>query len=211
MTATTTTQAAAIVGHRDAKAGALILKAGKAAATMLQSCKEAAQLAAAQLNPATPIGQRIADVVSLYSADFATAGHNVRALFVDALTLHAAAATPVTVSAIVDGKKADVHVTAAQAAAMPKHAMRDAAKQVREAIGTARKSATKKPTVKTPAAAPAPDMATEVDGFTAWLDNLEAYLTDPIFHQKIVARAIEYGFSINKAVKGRKVTGTASA
>lgn len=212
MTATTTTtQAAAIVGHRDAKAGALILKAGKAAATMLQSCKEAAQLAAAQLNPATPIGQRIADVVSLYSADFATAGHNVRALFVDALTLHAAAATPVTVSAIVDGKKADVHVTAAQAAAMPKHAMRDAAKQVREAIGTARKSATKKPTVKTPAAAPAPDMATEVDGFTAWLDNLEAYLADPIFHQKIVARAIEYGFSINKAVKGRKVTGTASA
>jgi hypothetical protein len=212
MTATTTTtQAAAIVGHRDAKAGALILKAGKAAATMLQSCKEAAQLAAAQLNPATPIGQRIADVVSLYSADFATAGHNVRALFVDALTLHAAAATPVTVSAIVDGKKADVHVTAAQAAAMPKHAMRDAAKQVREAIGTARKSAAKKPAAKMPAAAPAPDMATEVDGFTAWLDNLEAYLTDPIFHQKIVARAIECGFSINKAVKGRKVTGTASA
>lgn len=213
MTATTTTTAAAaaIVGHRDAKAGALILKAGKAAATMLQSCKEAAQLAAAQLNSATPIGQRIADVVSLYSADFATAGHNVRALFVDALTLHAAAATPVTVSAIVDGKKADVHVTAAQAAAMPKHAMRDAAKQVREAIGTARKSAAKKPAVKMPAAAPAPDMATEVDGFTAWLDNLEAYLTDPIFHQKIVARAIECGFSINKAVKGRKVTGTASA
>lgn len=214
MTATTTTTTPAIVGHRDAKAGALILKAGKAAATMLQSCKEAAALAAAQLNPATPIGQRISDVVSLYSADFTAAGHNVRALFVDALTLHAAAQTPVTVSAIVDGKKADVHVTAADAVNMPKHAMRDAAKQVREAIGTARKPAAKKAAPKMPAAAPAPDMtvtAGEIDGFSAWLENFEAYFTDAIFHQKIVARAIDCGYVITKAAAGRKVTGKASA
>lgn len=213
MTAITTTPAA-IVGHRDAAAGALILKAGKAAATMLQCCKEAAKLAAAQLNPATPIGQRISDVVSLYAADFTAAGHNVRALFVDALTLQAAAQTPVTVSAIVDGKKADVHITAGEAAQMPKHAMRDAAKQVREAIGTARKTSTKTKTVKMPAAAPAPDMtvtATEIDGFSAWLANFDAYITDAIFHQKIVAKAIECGFVITKATKGTKVTGKASA
>lgn len=203
-----------IIGSRDPKAGALILKAGKAAATMLQLCKEAAQLAAKQLNPATPIGQRIADVVALYSADFTAAGHNVRALFVDALTLHAAGQTPVTVSAIVDGKKADVHVTAAEAAAMPKHAMRDAAKQVREAIGTARKPSAKKSAPKMPVAAPAPDMtvtAGEIDGFTAWLENFDAYFTDAIFHQKIVARAIECGYVITKAATGRKVTGKASA
>lgn len=214
MATTTTTAAAAIVGHRDAAAGALILKAGKAAATMLQCCKEAAKLAAAQLNPATPVGQRIADVVSLYSADFTAAGHNVRALFVDALTLHAAGQTPVTVSAIVDGKKADVHVTAAEAAQMPKHAMRDAAKQVREAIGTARKPSAKKAAPKMPAAPAAPDMtvtATEIDGFTAWLENFEAYFTDAVFHQKIVARAIECGYVITKATAGRKVTGKASA
>lgn len=208
---------AAIVAHRDAAAGALILKAGKAAETMLQSCKEAAAIAAKQLNPATPIGQRIADVVSLYSADFTAAGHNVRALFVDALTLQAAAQTPVTVSAIVNGKKADVHITAGEAAAMPKHAMRDAAKQVREAIGTARKTSTKTKTktpAKMPAAPAAPDMtvtASEIDGFSAWLANMEAYLTDVIFHQKIVARAIECGFVITKATKGTKVTGKASA
>ena len=203
-----------IIGSRDPKAGALILKAGKAAATMLQSCKEAAQLASAQLNPATPIGQRIADVVSLYSADFTAAGHNVRALFVDALTLHAAAQTPVTVSAIVDGKKADVHVTAADAVNMPKHAMRDAAKQVREAIGTARKPSAKKAAPKMPAAPAAHDMtitAGEIDGFTAWLENFEAYFTDAVFHQKIVARAIECGYVITKATTGRKVTGKASA
>lgn len=217
-TTTAATQApatpAAIVAHRDAAAGALILKAGEAANTMLQSCKEAATIAAKQLNPVTPIGQRIADVVALYSADFTAAGHNVRALFVDALTLQAAAQTPVTVKAVVNGKVADVHTTAGEAAAMPKHAMRDAAKQVREAIGTARKTSTKTKTTKMPVAPPAPDMtvtASEIDGFSAWLANLDAYLTDAIFHQKIVARAIECGFVITKATKGKIVKGAASA
>ena len=215
MTATATQ--AAIVAHRDNNTAALILKAGKAAASMLSLCKEAGKAAAAQLNPATPIGQRIADVVALYNADFQAAGHNVKALFVDALTLHAAAQTPVTVSAIVDGKKADIHVTAAEAVAMPKHAMRDAAKQVREAIGTARKA--RSPATKKPAAAKlpaAPDMAqpvnaSDVDAFSAWLDNLPEYLNDAVYHQKIVARLIENGYSISKAATGRKITGKASA
>jgi hypothetical protein len=204
-----------IVAHRDTATAALILKAGKAAASMLQLCKEAGKAASAQLNPATPIGQRIADVVALYADDFKTAGHNVKALFVDALTLHAAAQTPVTVKAMVKGKATDVHVTAADAAQMPKHAMREAAKQVREAIGTARKVSAKKPAAaKMPAAAPAPDMtvtATEIDGFSQWLANLDAYLTDAIFHQKIVARAIECGFVITKATKGKVIKGAASA
>jgi hypothetical protein len=205
------TNTTVIQGSRDANAAALILKAGKAAASMLQLCKDAAGIAAQQLNPATPIKQRIADVVALYNADFTAAGHNVRALFVDALTLKAAAQTPVTVSAIVDGKKTDVHVTAGEAAQMPKHAMRDAAKQVREAIGTARKPAAKK--AAAPKAPAAPDMMvkTEVDGFSQWLDNLEPYFTDVIFHQKIVARMIEMGYTVSKAAPGRKVTGKASA
>jgi hypothetical protein len=204
-----------INGSRDTATAALILKAGKAAASMLTLCKEAGKAASAQLNPATPMGQRIADVVALYAADFTAAGHNVKALFVDALTLHAAAQTPVTVSAIVAGKKVDVHVTAGEAAAMPKHAMRDAAKQVRESIGTARKTTTKtKPVAKMPAAPAAPDMtvtATEIDGFSAWLANLDAYFTDAVFHQKIVARLIDCGYVVTKATKGTVVKGKASA
>jgi hypothetical protein len=205
----------AIVAHRDTATAALILQAGEAATSMLALCKEAGKAAAAQLNPATPMGQRIADVVALYSADFATAGHNVKALFVDALTLHAAAQTPVTVKAMVNGKSTDVHVTAAEAAAMPKHAMRDAAKQVRESIGTARKTTTKtKPAAKMPVAPAAPDMtvtAGEIDGFSQWLENFDAYFTDAIFHQKIVARAIDCGYVITKATKGTVIKGKASA
>jgi hypothetical protein len=203
-----------IVAHRDEATAALILKAGKAAASMLELCKQAGKAAAVQLNPATPIGQRIADVVALYADDFKTAGHNVKSLFVDALTLHAAAQTPVTVKTIVNGKAQDMHITAGAAAGLPKHAMRDAAKQVREAIGTARKTSTKTKTTKMPAAPAAPDMtvtATEIDGFSQWLENLDAYLTDAIFHEKIVARAIECGFVITKATKGTVIKGKASA
>jgi hypothetical protein len=206
---------AAIVAHRDEQTAALILKAGKAAASMLQLCKEAGKAAAAQLNPLSPIGQRIADVVALYADDFKTAGHNVKSLFVDALTLHAASQTPVTVKTIVNGKAQDMHITAGAAAGLPKHAMREAAKQVRESIGTNRKTSTKtKTAAKMPVAPAAPDMtvtATEIDGFSAWLENLDAYLTDVVFHQKIVARAIECGFVITKATKGKIVKGAASA
>ena len=206
MTATTTP--AAVIGHRDPAAGALILKAGKAAASMLQCCKEAAAVAAAQLNPAQPMGERIDSVCALYADDFKTAGHNVRALFKDALTLLAAAQTPVTVDTVgKDGKKVETHTTAAAAVAMPKHAMRDAAKQVREAHGLARKSGGGRK-----AAAPAPSpTAEDVDQFSHWLDNLEEYFTDSVYHPRIVARMIEMGYTVNKATQGRKITGKASA
>jgi hypothetical protein len=204
-----------VVAHRDEQTAALILKAGKAAASMLELCKQAGKAAAAQLNPAKPMGERIEGVMSLYAADFTTAGHNVKSLFKDALTLHAAAQTPVTVKAMVNGKAQDVHITAAEAAAMPKHAMKDAAAQVRAANGLSRKTGGgRKPAAKMPAAPAAPDMtvtATEIDGFSQWLENFDAYFTDAIFHQKIVARAIECGYVISKATKGKIVKGTASA
>jgi hypothetical protein len=208
---------AAIVAHRDESTAALILKAGEAANSMLAFCKEAAKAAAAQLNPAKPMGERIEGVMALYAADFTAAGHNVKSLFKDALTLHAAAQTPVTVKAMVNGKATDVHITAEKAADMPKHAMKDAAAQVRAANGMSRKTGGgRKPAApaKMPAAAPAPDMtvtASEIDGFSAWLENLDAYLTDVIFHEKIVARAIECGFVITKATKGKVIKGAASA
>jgi len=213
MTATTTP---AIVAHRDETTAALILQAGQAAASMLELCKQAGKAAAAQLNPAKPMGERIEAVMSLYAADFATAGHNVKALFKDALTLHAAAQTPVTVSAMVNGKKADVHITAEKAADMPKHAMRDAAAQVRAANGLSRKTGggRKPAAAKMPVAPAAPDMtvtASEIDGFTQWLENFDAYFTDAVYHQKIVARAIDCGYVVTKATKGKVIKGKASA
>jgi len=205
MTATLT-----IIGSRDAAAAALILKAGKAAASMLTLCKEAAAIAAKQLNPAMPVPPRIGDVVALYAADFTTAGQNVKSLFVDALVLHACAQTPVTVTAIgKDGKKEEKHIVAADAVNLPKHAMKDAAKQAREANGMGRKSGGgAKPKAKP---VDATVTVSEVDGFSQWLENLEPYFSDAVFHQKIVARMIELGYTVGKATPGRKIKGAASA
>lgn len=213
--AKTTPATAVAPATRDAAVGTLINEAGQAAASMLAKCKEAAGQAAKQLDTAKPLPERIASVVSLYAADFTAAGHNVKALFVDALTLHAAAQTPVMVNTIgKDGKKVDTPVTAAQAVEMSKHNMRDAAKQVREAHNMGRKAGGGRKAKPTPPAnaQPAPDMVkTEVDAFSAWLENLEPYFTDAVFHQRIVARMIELGFTVNKAAKGRVVKGAASA
>ena len=204
---------ATVAATRDAQVGSLIGDAGKAAATMLQKCKEAAALAAAQLDPAKPIGARIDDVVALYADDFKAAGHNVRALFKDALTLHAAAQAVVVVRAKgKDDKMEDVPMPAADALKTSKHAMRDAASQVREQNGIGRtrtkKAAEKKPdtTPNTPAVT-----RTDVDQFSDWLDNLGEYFSDAVYHPRIVARLIELGYTVSKAAKGVKVNGKAAA
>ena len=44
---------------RNPDVGSLIGDAGRAAATMLQKCKEAAAMASAQLDPKKPIGARV--------------------------------------------------------------------------------------------------------------------------------------------------------
>jgi hypothetical protein len=180
---------------------------------MLAKCKEAAKAASAQLDAKKPLGERIAAVVALYADDFKAAGHNVKSLFTDALTLHAAEAAPVVVSVIgKDGKKADEATTAAKAVDLSKHNMRDAAKQVREQNGLGRKAGAGRKPAKPAASLPAaPDMKTEADAFSAWLDNLPEYLQDAVYHPRIVARLIESGYRLEKAVKGTKIAGKASA
>ena len=189
----------------------LILDAGKAASTMLTCCKDAAKLAAAQLDSTLAMAPRIAQVTALYAEEFKTAGHNVKSLFVDALTLHAAAQCPVSIETIgTNGKKVETQTTAAAAVELPKHAMREAAKQVREVHGMGRKRA-EKPATNSTALPLAPDMTpnikTETDRFSDWLAESDAFITDSVFHAKIVAHFITLGFSLNKAVKGRKIVG----
>jgi hypothetical protein len=113
-----------------------------------------------------------------------------------------------------DGKKVDTPSTAAEAVNMPKHAMKDAAKQVREVHGIGRKTGggRKATAAKTTTAAPAaPDMVkTETDKFSAWLDDMDVYLSDAVFHPRIVAHMITLGYSVNKAAKGKVVKGSAT-
>lgn len=131
---------------------ALILKAGKADASTRALTVEAAKLAADELDSTKPLADRIAIVMAAHSAAFATAGHNVKAIFADALTLLAAGSEKVQVPTFdATGRKvADVTqaVDATAAVDLAKHTMRDAARQVREHAGIGRKVAPKQPVAK---------------------------------------------------------------
>ena len=191
---------------------AMLGKASKAATNMLTFCRQAADMAASQLDMTEEPKSRVQTVVSTYNAQFAGADHNVKANFVAFLTLHAFPEAPITTVSKVDGEKVDNHTTAAEILAKPisKHTLRDVAKQVRDHAGTARKAGGGAKPKATPAPT-ATDIKTEADAFSAWLDNLEEYLSDSVYHGKVVARLIEAGYTLGKATKGVKVKGTASA
>jgi len=149
MAKTTTAPAGAKLTQTANAVDKLILEAGKASATMTAKSIEAAKLASKELDASKPLADRIAMVMAAHSAAFATAGHNVKAIFSDALTLLAAPSEKVLVPTFdAAGKKVpDVQatVTADKAVDLSKHTMRDAAKQVREHAGIGRKVAPRTP------------------------------------------------------------------
>ena len=109
---------------------ALILAAGKAAGTMYSKPLEAAKLAKLELDGSKPIAERIAAVMTAHADAFKTAGHNVKAIFSDAITLHACAGDQVTIA----GPKQSKQTMSASKAVetLAKNPMREAAKQVRK-------------------------------------------------------------------------------
>ena len=198
------------VDLRNAAVGTLLAEAATAQGTMLAKTREAARLAAAALDPAQPVKERIAAVVSAYAADFKNAGHNIKSIFVDALTLLACADTDVAVKVVAKGGTAETYVKAGEAVDMSKHNLKDAAKQVRDAHGMARKTGGGAKPKAAPKVQAAPDML-HVDAFSNWLDMLPEYLNDSVYHGKLVAALIGQGYSLNKAAKGKVVKGVASA
>ena len=194
-----------------ADAMAALNKAAKAATNMLTFCRQAADMAASQLDMAEEPKSRVQTVVTIYNPAFVGVDANVKQNFVASLTLHAFPDAPVTTTAKVDDEKIDIHSTAAEILAKPvsKHTLRDVAKQVREHAGTARKpGGGTKPKAKPATVAP---VASDMDAFSAWLDNLEEYLLDSVYHGKVVARLIEAGYTLGKATKGKVIKGAASA
>ena len=210
MTKSVKTETATATIERLQTVAALIAQAGKAASTLTNKAREGARLASAQLNPATPLKERIAEVVAAYAGDFKAAGHNVRAIFVDALTLLACANTDVAVKIPAKGGSAETYVKAGEAVDMSKHNLKDAAKQVREAHGMARKAGGGAKPKAAPKVQAAPDMH-HIDAFSNWLDVLPEYLQDSVFHGKIVAALIAEGYTLNRAAKGKVIKGAASA
>jgi hypothetical protein len=151
----------------------------KASGSMLQACKEAAKAAARQLDANLPLSERINKVMLCYK-DVIGGDNNVRANFKDGLTLLACAQAPVTIEV----KGEEVHTTAEKALDLPKHAMKAAAKAVRDDNGIGRatqKREPKTPVAKAPAATPVDQMmriiASNIEaGEVAFIAKLKATL-----------------------------------
>jgi hypothetical protein len=105
----------------------------------------------------------------------------------------------VSLEIIQGGKKVEVHKTALEAVDMPKHAMKEAAKQVREENGMGRKEgAGRKPVQPTTAPAQATPEDKDV-AFSAWLANLPVYLKDVETAKQITGKLNELGLKLQKA------------
>jgi hypothetical protein len=154
----------------------LIIAAGKAAGTMYSKTIEAANLAKSELDGSKPLAERIATVMTAHADAFKTAGHNVRAIFSDALTLHACAGTQVVV---LGPNKSQQTMSAARAATtLAKNPMREAAKDVRAEHGIGRKT-----TPKVVASSVAPKATSE-----SMASNTLAEVADLIVNTDFVAR-----------------------
>lgn len=117
------------------KVSRAIQQATSLANSVYDATREAAKLAATQLDESVSLKARVDSVVALY-ADELSECHNVRANFSAMLLLLAAGSQPVSIAT----KDGELHTTAADAVMLPKNQMRDAAREVREANGIGRKA-----------------------------------------------------------------------
>ncbi len=179
----------------------LILAAGKAAGTMYSKAKEAAKEAAKELDAALPLGERLAIVMTAHADAFKTAGHNVKAIFSDALTLYACPDDDVTVPAL--DKKSSAIATASHAVELSKHVMRAAAKEVRDTHGLGRKTAPKSEVLAKPSAA-----NVEAD-FAGLLLSIGDVLKNPELTAKLIAFLGVAGYIVAPKVKTKAYTTTA--
>lgn len=173
-----------------------IKKAADAAGSMFKHSVAAAKLAA-ENPPAGELATVLDAIVAEYAAELANAGHNVKAIFKDALILALKPETAISFTEKKDGQDVETHTTADKAINMAKHAMRDAAKQVREENGMARKTGGgRKPA--TPATIPAQvtDASNEDLAFAAFLHNLPVYFNDPAKALKITGALKEMGLKL---------------
>jgi hypothetical protein len=176
-----------------------IKKAADAAGNMYKHSVAAAKLAA-QNPPEGALPEVIAAIMGEYAPELADAGHNVKAIFKDALTLALSPTTAISLESKKDGQVVEIHTTADKAVDMSKHAMREAAKQVREENGMARKAGGgRKPTQPNTAPSQVQDTGNNEDlAFAAFLHNLPVYFKEAEKAKQIVAVLKEMGLKLQQ-------------
>jgi hypothetical protein len=122
---------------KNAKVVKAIGEACAANASVYGYLQDAADIAADELNECVPITEAVDELMERYIECFKD-NHNLKSQFKNLLVCHYGSTVPVSIDM---GKGKDPkHTTAGEAAGLSRHKMDAAAKQVREAHGTARDS-----------------------------------------------------------------------
>lgn len=177
-----------------------LVKARKASKSMLDACKTAARAAASQLDEKLPLGARI-DVVMLCYREAIDGDANVRSNFKDALTLLACESSPISIE---DGGK-EIHTNGRDALKLSKHAMKKAAKAVRDdnglgrREGAGRKAKSEEAENASVLSAAALDTGKAQRG--AVINTVVAGLEDAAFFAEFKAKLAEAGYTIRKTSK----------
>ena len=144
---------------------------------------------------------------ALYQPELAAiSAHGKKMITENLLLLAADQSIPISIEVIKDGEKVEEHKTPADFVGGTKAAVIDAAKQVREATGTARASGGgRKRNPKTPTTAPtqAANDVPEDQAFAAWLANLPVYFDNPMKALKITSALKEMGFKLQLIKTGK--------
>lgn len=181
----------------------LLKLANSAASNMLSKCQEAGKTAAEEALKLTgditkdDIGGMADAIVKLYDDQFAP-GTPVRQNFKDALLLALAAdlVTVKVVSKTKDGQDVVGKKDAGDMVSGTKHAMRDAAKQVREALGIAKSGSGRKS--KKEADVQTTENNEEL-ALAAFVHNIKVYMLADNARPKIIEALKEAGYRVTKA------------
>jgi len=191
-----TVQAVGTVVQFDSKkVDSLLREAGKGASTMVEKTRQAAILAVNELPTSGKLTERVNAVVKIHAKTFNGIDKNVKALFVNLLTLAAAPKNTVVEVKPASGKTGAVIEKAQQAVhSISKNKAAEAAKQIRDAAGEGRKVATK------PKADNAP-VAQVVSAEAQFYADLKSRMADKAAAKRIISILTELGYEVNaKAV-----------
>jgi uncharacterized protein with PIN domain len=208
--------APAVTAEHIANVSGILKAAGEAAASMFALTRDAARAAAEELNPKLAVRERVAEVMARYADPLKEAGHNVKAIFGDCLTLAAAGQQGVTVTVVTKDATGnhDTDISATDAIDQPKHGLRAAASQARELLGIGRASGggrkPRQPVAVNSGAAPDPvqdalTRPTAQQKFDAFCDALTEYLGDAVYHPQLAAHLLETGWKLQRCKVPAKV------
>jgi hypothetical protein len=171
----------------------LLRDAGKGAFTMVEKTRAAVLLAVSELPTKGKVKERVDAVVKLHAKTFAGIDKNVKALFVNLLTLAAAPKNTMVETKPAAGKQGAVVMKAQEAVqTISKNRAAAAATMIRQAEGTGR--------AEKPKAEPKAEISAEAQFYA----DLKAKLADKDAVKRVLAILAEAGYEVSKKAVSKK-------